>query len=155
MLRLWRISNYQTLNGVGGLTYSARWHNAGRPIVYLADHPAGALLETLVHLNVDDEDVPDGFTLLEVEIADKMIVKDLAVPDGDWRADLSGTRRAGDRWLVGGKSLLARMPSAVVPRSWNYLLNPLHPDARKARIASVFAERYDLRLFNAAKGGGV
>ena len=80
MPRLWRISNYHSLNGKGGLKYPGRWHNAGLPVVYLAESPAGALLETLVHLMVDPEDIPDEFQLLAVEIPDAMPIEDLANP---------------------------------------------------------------------------
>ena len=49
---LWRISNYRTLDGRGGLETSARWHSQGRPIVYLAESVSGALLEVLVHFEL-------------------------------------------------------------------------------------------------------
>jgi len=34
-----------------------------------------------------------------------------------------------------------------VPRTWNYLLNPEHPDAKQVQIAEVIKERFDNRLF--------
>ncbi|MGH7819352.1 MAG: RES family NAD+ phosphorylase, partial [Candidatus Binatia bacterium] len=46
-MTLWRISNHSELKGIGGLRASGRWHTAGRPIVYLAEHPALCLLEVL------------------------------------------------------------------------------------------------------------
>ena len=50
-MELWRISNYADLSGAGdGLLAAGRWHTRGRRIVYLADHPASALLEMLVHM---------------------------------------------------------------------------------------------------------
>ncbi len=61
---LWRISPFHDLNGEGGKLFSARWHTAGRPVVYLAGSAAGALLEMCVH--TDAEDIPTSFTLLKV-----------------------------------------------------------------------------------------
>jgi len=55
---LWRISNHATLNGRGGLYTSARWHTAGRLVVYLAESSAGALLEALVHLELKPGRLP-------------------------------------------------------------------------------------------------
>jgi hypothetical protein len=52
LMVLWRISNFAGLKGIGGLRALGRWHFAGRPVVYLAEHPAGALLETLVHQEI-------------------------------------------------------------------------------------------------------
>ena len=147
MPRLWRISNYATLNGRGGLTYPGRWHHAGWPVVYLAESPAGALLETLVHLMIDPEDVPDRYQLLQVEVPDAIEIADLRLPVGtDWRNDVELTRQTGDAWLRGRTTSLGRVPSALVPRTFNFLLNPLHPGAGSVKIAEVFEDRYDLRL---------
>jgi RES domain-containing protein len=144
---LWRISNYHSLNGQGGLKYPGRWHNVGRPVVYLAESPAGALLETLVHLMVDPEDLPDEFQLLRVEVPDSIPVEDLLLPtEMDWRIDIEASRRTGDTWSHRRATALARVPSALVPQTFNFLLNPLHPDARQVTISESFKDRYDLRL---------
>ncbi len=74
-MRLWRISNYADLTGAGGLTSSARWHSRGTKIVYLADHPASALLERLVHLEIDPEDLPSAYQLLAIEVPDHLAVE--------------------------------------------------------------------------------
>ena len=53
----------------------------------------------------------------------------------DWREHAEFTRGIGDTWLASLETPLARAPSAIVPHTWNYLLNPLHPDAGKVEIA--------------------
>ncbi|KAA1001632.1 RES family NAD+ phosphorylase [Paraburkholderia panacisoli] len=63
---LWRISNCADLKGLGGLRAPGRWHFAGQPVVHLAEHPAGALLETLVHEEISSTgDLPDTYRLLK------------------------------------------------------------------------------------------
>ena len=42
--------------------------------------------------------------------------------------------------------MLLRVPSAVVPKSFNYLFNPRHADAGKATIQSATEHPYDARL---------
>jgi RES domain-containing protein len=67
-VKLWRISNYSDLGGMGGLRNSGRWHNRGLPVVYLAESAALAMLEVLVHFSADaDDDIPDNFQLLEID----------------------------------------------------------------------------------------
>jgi RES domain-containing protein len=39
------------------------------------------------------------------------------------------------------------VPSAIMPRTWNVLLNPEHPDAAHVKIATVIREHFDNRLF--------
>jgi RES domain-containing protein len=128
------------------LLYPARWHNAGRPILYTAESPAGALLEILVHL--DREDLPDDFKLVEIDIDDAASIETIepsALPPA-WRSDTGGTRLLGDSWLKSGRRLLLRVPSVLAPRTWNYLLNPRHRDAAGLRILSTERFPFDVRL---------
>ena len=69
-MRLWRISDHADLTGEGGLLASGRWHSRGSRIVYLADHPASALVEVLVHLEVESEDIPSSYQLVAVDLSD-------------------------------------------------------------------------------------
>lgn len=148
-MKLWRISNYADLKGIGGLKTPGRWHNRGIPVVYLAESPALAMLEILVHFELDPSEVPDTYQLLEVEFGGKKGISRLdttKLPDG-WQDDVDSTRIAGDEWLSSLSSALLSVPSAVVPHSSNYLLNPRHELAKNAKIISVQAHPYDLRLF--------
>jgi RES domain-containing protein len=107
-----------------------------------------ALVETLVHLEVDSEDTPDFYTLLKISVPDGLAVEVLDPPAGsEWKRDLELTRRMGDAWLAALETPLARVPSSIAPESWNYLLNPEHPDAKKIEIAAVIKEPFDNRLF--------
>jgi RES domain-containing protein len=145
---LWRVSNHITLDGSGGKKSGARWHSIGNRIVYLADSPMAAIVETLVHMDIDSEDTPDFYTLLNVSAPGDLAVWPLALPDGaDWKQDLALTRRIGDTWLSTLETAVARVPSVIAPRTWNYLLNPLHPEAAQLQIAEVIRERFDSRLF--------
>lgn len=148
-MRLWRISNYTDLRGLGGKVASGRWHTKGQPIIYLAESPAGAMMERLVHLFQFAGKIPRTYHLLEVEADESLGIQDLLpLADAQWREREDVTRAAGDRWLAALASPLARVPSAVVPRTWNYLFNPLHPDASRAEIVSELDGSFDARLFN-------
>jgi RES domain-containing protein len=156
-MKVWRISNHADLSGRGGLRAAGRWHSAGRPIVYLAEHPASALLEVLVHLDIGDVSaLPTGYQLLEVMTAAR--VRALGLPahalEASWRDDPGGTRAIGDAWLASGRSALLRVPSALVPNVAAYLFNPLHDDASQLSIKSVARYPFDNRLFKVIDGGG-
>ena len=152
MPSLWRISNYPSLSGEGGLHYSARWHTAGRRIVYLAESPAGAMIEVLVHLELDETDWPRTFHLLQVEYPAGLTLETLKpTPAKSWKTSLPATRKRGDEWLRSGRSALARVPSAILPETWNVLLNPDHPDAKQVRILRRLRAEYDPRLVAAAQ----
>jgi len=148
-MMLWRISRHSTLEGHGGLLASARWHTQGRPVVYLAETPAGALLEVLVHLELTPDSLPSHYGLLKAEPPDAISVRTLGPADlgGDWVGDVILTRTIGDEWLTSHSTVLLRVPSAIVPETFNVLLNPEHPDAGRLRV--LWHEQYpwDARLF--------
>lgn len=142
---LWRISRHRELSGTGGLRASGRWHYAGRPIVYLAENPASALLEVCVHTSAND--VPPDFTLLRIEGPDARIstirLEDLPA---DWALRLEVTRDLGSAWLEKRTTALLKVPSAIVPETANFLFNPLHPDAAEFQIAAALSYPFDPRL---------
>jgi RES domain-containing protein len=148
-MRLWRISNHADLSGEGGLLASGRWHSRGRRIVYLTDHPASALVEILVHLEVDPEDLPVSYQLLAVDLSDAVSFETIR-EDGlatDWHARANLTRDIGDQWLHENRTALLRVPSAIMPFALNWLINPVHADAATARIAEIIRTPFDPRLF--------
>lgn len=144
---LWRISKRETLDGTGGLFASARWHTRGRRIVYLAESPAGSLLEVLVHLEVDPRHAPVGMKILKVNAgsASAATLPPHALPD-DWRKNIAASRQLGDEWLAASSSALLRVPSAIVPETMNVLLNPEHPDAARLKLLKIEDFDFDERL---------
>ena len=140
---LWRISNYATLDGAGGMLQSARWHNLGRPIVYTADHPASALLEILA--NFDLSLLPDTFQLLKIDVPAYITPVVAEVPH-DWVTNLAISRRVGDQWQLGGNSLLLQVPSAILPNVFNTLINPQHTDAVQLKIINIQSVPLDQQL---------
>jgi RES domain-containing protein len=147
---LWRISNHRTLDGRGGLETSARWHTQGRPIVYLAESVAGALLEVLVHLELSPERFPKSYRLLKIEVPDDLSVEALSQSDlGEtWIDDETLTRTLGDQWLASRRSALLHVPSAIAPETFNILLNSAHDEARRLKIVSHREYPWDLRLLS-------
>jgi len=136
-VRLWRIARaaHPPFEGSGGLYGAGRWHHQGRRIVYCATTPGDAQLEVVVHLEIDLEDLPDDLHLYAVDLPDDLPVADVEPLPADWRGRLELTRGIGDAWLAAGDTPALRVPSAIVPYSFNVLLNPAH--ARLAGITPV------------------
>ena len=143
---LWRISRHADLSGTGGLQTPGRWHHLGHPVVYLASNPAAALLEVCVHTSAND--VPPSFTLLEVFVPESLVVERINLDSlpSEWISAINITRDLGTAWLDRRQSPLLKVPSAVVPETVNFLLNPLHPDSIRCKIASTRSYPFDPRL---------
>jgi RES domain-containing protein len=142
---LWRISRHRDLSGEGGLHAPGRWHHRGHPIVYLAETPAGALLESCVHTSAND--IPPSYVLLAVAVGEKASIENLeASLEPNWITDLERTRDLGSAWLQSLRSALLRVPSALVPMTFNVLLNPLQQDSKHVKVESSYHYPFDPRL---------
>ena len=142
-MRVWRISNFADLSGEGGLLIEGRWHFRGTPIVYCTDHPSTALLEILVHAT--RYTVPDYYQLLEIEVPDDIetFAPTIAM---NWDRDTDETRRIGARFIADGIFALMNVPSVIMPKARNFLLNPAHADAGQIRIVETYRYPFDSRL---------
>lgn len=145
---LWRVSNHRTLDGGGGLRASGRWHTRGRRVVYCAPDPATALLEVLVHTEIDVEDLPVSLRYLEIDAPETLAVEDVDPQHlaRQWRTSLATTRKLGDEWLRSGRTPLLRVPSVLTPSTWNTLVNPAHAASREIRIIKAHKQAIDRRL---------
>ena len=124
-------------------------------MVYTASHLSLAVVEKLVH--VDPDLIPDRLVAFEIEIPDEGASREefpLNHLPADWSAEPpgAGTRDIGRAWLTDlTRPGVLVVPSAVVPRETNYLLNPAHPDARRWSVVSREPFRFDARLLGRRK----
>lgn len=120
---LWRISKYPGLTGIGGLYTDGRWHSKGSQIIYTAEHPALSLVETMAHLDLSIDEIPDELKLCRIEVDEALPVLKRALPDG-WQANEVMSRKVGDQWLAAREHPLFEVPSAILPHATNVLINP-------------------------------
>ncbi|HUY80991.1 MAG TPA: RES family NAD+ phosphorylase [Acidobacteriaceae bacterium] len=145
---LWRIGKHAALDGAGGLLVAGRWHSRGHPVVYCSLNPATCLLETLVHVEIDAEDRPDQFQLLQIRVPNRIVPERLALASlpRNWEKDLAATQAIGDKWLASRRSLLLEVPSVLAPETWNVLINPAHKQARLLKLKKIYQHPFDKRL---------
>ncbi len=160
---IWRIASQgltweaNDLSGNGAALNPGRWNSLDRPIVYSSSSIALACLETVVHLAGDDA-LPFPRQLVRITIPShhwqqrKIFANEefsgwSSAPtpehEDEW---LAATRAWGDAWLLGLDSLLAEVPSVIVPEETNLLLNPRHPAHGELVAEIVRPWFYDARL---------
>ncbi len=64
----------------------------------------------------------------------------------NWADDIGVTQGVGDHWLSEKRSLLLKVPSMLVPETWNVLVNPEHPDAALLKITKTYEHAFDARF---------
>ena len=143
----WRLCRrpHADLTGEGARRFGGRWNSPGRPVVYLADHPALAALEVRVHLDLPFELLPADYVLMRVVVPD--------TPDAVFIVD-NDIVAIGNTWLAEGRSAALRVPSVLVPHAWNILWNPVHPDAALAEVRGAESFQFDPRLWKPLAGEG-
>lgn len=135
-------------DGEGAKRYGGRWNSRGHRAVYLAASESLAILEIMVHL--DDYRLLEHYTLFRLELARGSVMSlDAQTLPANWREDPAPTETAtiGDEWLESNASLALSLPSAIVPRETNYLINPGHAEFETwVRSAQALAFDPDQRL---------
>lgn len=154
-MRVWRIfdpkasyallPNFDPLDGQGAALYPGRWNTRGVRMLYTSQSPELAMLEVLTKLN------PAAFGVrmaLEIALPDDARIQDAAptMLEHLLRGEDNNTQAYGSEWVREGKSLVLKVPSAVLPISSNYLVNPLHPQAKKLKIIRQVELSIDPRL---------
>ena len=152
-LSLWRLVKARhaanAFDGEGAKRYGGRWNERGTAMVYLGGTLSLAALETFVHLTAVDARI--AFAAIEVRVPDGAGVSALdpnALP-GNWREEPppAETKALGTAWVHRGDSLLLRVPSVIVPREWNYILNRQHPQFSSLEILPPEPFGFDERMW--------
>lgn len=127
--RKWLASAF---DGEGARRYGGRWNSRGQRCIYLASSESLAILEIMVHL--EDYSLLQHYALLALQLPSQWV---LQLPNEQWPSDWreepapASTAELGDIWLASQSSLALAVPSVVVPRERNYLLNPAHPNFKQ------------------------
>ena len=146
--RIARKDVVKDLSGTGAKLYGGRWNHKGTPVVYTSETRALATVEFLVHVSLSN--APKGLMIATIEIPDSIVPEDAPrtwLPKG-WR-EFPPPREVADlgtQWAKAGKSLLLRVPSAVVEQEYNILIHPLHSDMRRVVLQQVEKFEFDKRL---------
>jgi len=146
---LYRIAEEQFAgdrSGEGARLYGGRWNPKGVPMIYTAESVALAALELLIRIST-----PKHYCRVSYEIPDAASSETIAIDllPANWLHPHPNTHliEIGRRWAQEKRSLLLRVPSAVVRgEGWNYLVNPLHPEFPAVVIADIAPFEYESRL---------
>lgn len=135
-------------DGEGARLYGGRWNSTGTPMVYASEHQSLAALEIRVH--IDRTAMRRRYKCFTFQFAESLMD---AFPAGglpkDWREEPPppALQLIGDAWVNSGSSVILAVPSVLIPREVNYLINPRHPDFARLKIEKPADFAFDSRLF--------
>ena len=140
MMKVYRISKCEyidDLQGTGAARYPGRWHSKGTYILYTAETPSLALLESVVHIS---NIAVSSYCMMCLEIPGSKIITitNNELPE-NWFTNppLDILKKIGDSFITENKFLALKLPSAIMPEENNYLLNPNHHDFKKVSVIYI------------------
>jgi RES domain-containing protein len=151
MIRSWRLIKAvyadDAFAGEGARRGGGRWNSKGVRMVYTSGSLSLATLEVMVHTPFYSTlknyvcipiDFDPGFSL-SIRLED--------LPD-NWQTDPipQSVKEVGDRWIHNYESVILKVPSAIIPVDYNYLINPLHQDFSKVIVHSPQKFAFDPRI---------
>lgn len=150
-MKLYRISRRtyaHDLSGRGAELHGGRWNPPGVKVVYTSSAASLAILESLAWSSLNQL-LHAGFVLTQIRCPDDSIHEiSIAELTAQWQApeSYSALQNIGMEWLSGQNSLLLKVPSAIIPLEFNFLINPNHDRMREVVIEEMYALTLDQRV---------
>lgn len=130
---VYRIVHHLYSNNLNASGLKGRWNSAGKEVIYAAESIPLAFLENLVRrqgvgFNKDFKtmiiDIPASIKVATIELVD--------LPVG-WRNfnNYAACQTLGDEWYNKAKNLVLKVPSAVLPEAYNYVINTSLPEFKR------------------------
>jgi RES domain-containing protein len=145
--RVGRTKYSKDLSGEGARLNGGRWNHILIPCIYTSESRALAVLEYTVNVNIDD--IPRSLSITTIEIAD-IAIRDIKLKElpGNWMTAPApaSTKDFGTNLLTQSKSKVLKIPSAVIPQEFNYILNPKNARGKDFKIIRVEDFVYDVRI---------
>ena len=141
------------LQGYGGVLSEGRWHFSGAPIVYTASTRSLAMLERLV--NDSREILKTDLSIVIIQIPDNL--KLIRIVEGElydgWDSNpyIPETQTLGSDFLSDKSAAVLQVPSSLCADEYNFIINPLHPDAKLIKCTDCSDFKYPLRLADKLK----
>lgn len=127
-----------------------RWNYAGQNVIYVGSSRSLSTLEMIVHKR--SVKPTSKYKIMVISVSDEdSLVKQIKINElpSNWRKMVaySKLQEMGSKWYESKESLLLKIPSAVIPAEFNYIINTEHPDFRRC-VKLVRTEDYfwDSRL---------
>jgi RES domain-containing protein len=127
-----------------------RWNRKGQNVIYAGSSRSLSTLELVVHRS---SIIPaDSYKVTVISFSDNLtLFKYVSVselPD-KWRSlsAYSSLQEIGSKWYSSQETLVLRVPSAIIPFEYNYIINTEHPDfTRSIKLERLENYFWDDRL---------
>lgn len=133
---VYRITHKSYSSKLSASGMEGRWNSGGKKIVYAAGSVAVAFLENMIRRQ--SVGFNGDFKIMFIEIPDDLSVQTIKLeqlPNG-WRDFRNYTKcqLLGDAWYDNGEKPVLKVPSAVLPAEYNFVINTVHPAFKRIKL---------------------
>lgn len=143
-MEVFRLSQVKYSKGLNASGKAARWNKDNEFVLYTGQSRSLVTLESVVHANSIKTKLQ--YEIMVVSIADdKKLYKEKRVQDlpKHWQktAAYAELQAMGSAWYLNNESLVLKVPSAIIPQEFNYIINIRHPDFAQ-NVSLIGQEEY-------------
>ncbi len=147
---VYRISHTRWATKLSASGNSARWNSKGKMVIYAASSRALACLENVVHRS--GEGLESTFKVMLIDIPKRLTISEIKLKDlpKNWfeYENIGICQSIGDKWMDEAKSAVLKVPSAIIPNEFNYVLNTNHPTFKSIKLVGTEPFKFDPRIKN-------
>jgi RES domain-containing protein len=136
------------LSGQGAKIYGGRWNAVGNAMLYSSYSPSLAMLEFACNASGITKTIQTSLLTLKLDSKVKIEIITLNDLPANWQQVPSpdSLKVIGNNWLKSNKTLVLKVPSAIMPLESNLLINSLHKDFYKLEIENFVDMNIDSRI---------
>jgi RES domain-containing protein len=128
--------------------FAGRWNSEGKKVIYTAGSVSLATMENMTYRK--GYGFNHDYAIMLIDLPDSLPITTYTadnLPKG-WNDpfDYSVGQSVGDRWYLAMETPVLKVPSAVVPQEYNYVLHTLHPGFSKIKLIAVTGYVPDPRI---------
>lgn len=129
---------------------AGRWNEKGEEVIYSASSRSLACLENMVHKSGRGGTVT--YRTMVIYIPDTLAIEQLNIQDlpDNWNQNplCRECQQKGSEWYNSKRTSVLKVPSAVIPNEFNYVINVWHPEFKQIKLVDSLPFIFDRRLFN-------
>jgi RES domain-containing protein len=149
-MEVFRISSEKYSHVLTASGTENRWNKFGEFVIYAGSSRSLATLELVVHKSAIAPTM--NYKVLIIHIPDDTsLIEQIQVSDlsKNWRSKTAypELQTIGSNWYNKQQSLILKVPSAVIPLEFNYIINTKHLIFDRIGISEVEDYFWDSRLF--------
>jgi RES domain-containing protein len=147
-MKAYRISAVKYAGSLQPSGVGARWNKKGEKVIYASGSRSLACLENLVHRFAPE--LNGLYKTLIIELPDDLKIEELTddqLPKG-WNrpGNYQVCQETGSSWFAAGRTAILKVPSALIPQEYNFVLNTTHRDFTRILLAGKEDFLFDPRI---------